>query len=598
MLYTIKAFFYLWLFMGILIAETDQRFIKEIILEGNDNVSMNEVLYIVRQRPPNFFFRKPMFDDRLLRLDALTLKNYYHSKGFLDVKIEDSFTEIQISDKKYVNILFKINEGKQYYLSKVDISGNVLINRERIKELLGLYLKKPYDPVGLNDNLYLLENEYHELGKLYFDVSIKDLISDSVLVDININEGNNYYLRNTSFEKTGNIDSSLVLRELKYKTGDLYSKSTMDKTSKHLREIGIFSTANLTPTKVADSDSLVDIFIDMKRYKQREWNSSGGLVPISFAEGANEIDAVSATIEWRDRAFLNSTKQFSMKLLAGFTIDTSFVASRLRYDASLSTNWFLGIRFPTKIIGYYEKFIFGKATDLPQGIDRFGTNLAQRIQLKGRSYFETRTIWERFSDRAEDNIEERSISLKINIDRKDDPLFTKKGYLVQGLIKKAGFDGSREYFKTDLTFQSYSSLLKGPVFAMRIQYGRLWQWNPEYEDYSFEKFYLGGSTSMRGWQVLKFSVNDEGEPNGGSRRLMTNFELRQHLYKSFGMTLFADGGFLSDEPSGYNLFEELKWDVGIGLTFETPLGPARFDYAIQVDDRNKQQFNIGVQNLF
>ena len=76
MLYTIKAFFYLWLFMGILIAETDQRFIKEIILEGNDNVSMNEVLYIVRQRPPNFFFRKPMFDDRLLRLDALTLKNY------------------------------------------------------------------------------------------------------------------------------------------------------------------------------------------------------------------------------------------------------------------------------------------------------------------------------------------------------------------------------------------------------------------------------------------------------------------------------------------------------------------------------------------
>ena len=103
---------------------------------------------------------------------------------------------------------------------------------------------------------------------------------------------------------------------------------------------------------------------------------------------------------------------------------------------------------------------------------------------------------------------------------------------------------------------------------------------------------------MRGWQVLKFSVNDEGEPNGGSTRLMTNFELRQHLYKSFGMTLFADGGFLSDEPSGYNLFEELKWDVGIGLTFETPLGPARFDYAIQVDDRNKQQFNIGVQNLF
>ena len=598
MIYIIKAVFYLCIFMGFSRSETDPRFINKVLLEGNDNVTMNEVLYIVRQRPPNFFFRKPKFDDRLLRLDALTLKNYYHSKGFLDVKINDSFKEIEISNKKYVDILFSIDEGKQFFLSKVNIVGNDIIEEERIREVLGLSLKEPYNPVGLNDNLYLLENEYHEQGKLFFDVSIKDVVDDSVIVDITINEGDNYYVRNTTFERAGNIDSSLVLRELVYKSGDRYTKSTMDKTSKHLREIGIFSTASLIPVKVTDSDSLVDIYIDLKRYKQREWNSSGGLVPISFAEGANEIDAVSATIEWRDRAFLNSPNQFSMKLLAGFTVDTSFVASRLRSDASLSTNWFFGIRFPTKIIGYYEKFTFGKATDLPEGIDRFGGNLAQRIQLKGRSYFETRTIWEGFSDRSEENIEERSISLKINIDRKDDPLFTKNGYLIQGLIKKAGFEGSREYFKTDLTFQSYLSLSKGPVYAMRIQYGSLWQWNPEYEDYSFEKFYLGGSTSMRGWQVLKFNVNEQGEPYGGTTRLMTNIELRQHLYKSLGMTLFADGGILSDEPLKSNFLGELKWDLGIGLTFETPLGPARLDYAIQIDNKNSQQFNIGVQNLF
>ena len=133
---------------------------------------------------------------------------------------------------------------------------------------------------------------------------------------------------------------------------------------------------------------------------------------------------------------------------------------------------------------------------------------------------------------------------------------------------------------------------------MRIQYGRLWQWDSEYEDYSFEKFYLGGSTSMRGWQVLKFNVNEQGEPYGGTTRLMTNIELRQHLYKSLGMTLFADGGILSDKPLGSNFLGELKWDLGIGLTFETPLGPARLDYSIQIDNKSSQQFNIGVQNLF
>ena len=100
MKYIIKVVFHLWIFSGILKSETDQRLINKVLLEGNDNVTMNEVLYIVRQRPPNFFFRKPKFDDRLLRLDALTLKNYYHSKGFLEVKINDSFKEVEVSKKK------------------------------------------------------------------------------------------------------------------------------------------------------------------------------------------------------------------------------------------------------------------------------------------------------------------------------------------------------------------------------------------------------------------------------------------------------------------------------------------------------------------
>ena len=112
MIYIIKAVFYLWIFMDISKSETDPRFINKVLLEGNDNVTMNEVLYIVRQRPPNFFFRKPKFDDRLLRLDALTLKNYYHSKGFLDVKINDSFKEIKNFIKENQSQIFMLKVQK------------------------------------------------------------------------------------------------------------------------------------------------------------------------------------------------------------------------------------------------------------------------------------------------------------------------------------------------------------------------------------------------------------------------------------------------------------------------------------------------------
>ena len=598
MIRNFKAYICPLILMGTIYGQDDQYFINDLKIEGNESISKNEILFIVRQRPPNFFFRRPKFDPRLLRLDALTLKNYYYSKGFLDVVINESYTVKDNSNKNnFVNILYNVVEGKQYHLSKVDINGNELISQKKVTKLLGLKINAPYNPVGLNDNLYLLENEYQKLGKLFATITLKDEIKDSVEIKIDIDEGKYIYINNTRIERKGNIDSAIVMRELNYESGDLFSKIKVDKSSKQLRELGIFSTANIYPEKVSKSDTLVNMVIDLRRYKQREWNSSGGYDPISFAEGAPELSALSATIEWRNRAFFNSSKQFSTKIMAGIPFEVDFVAPRLRYDVSLSSNWFLGIRFPTKIVGYYERFIIYEEQEYQESIDRFGTNLTQRFRLKGRSYVETKSLWEYFADASEDNIQERSVSLKVNIDRKDDPLFTKEGLLFSGVIKSAGFGGSRAYSKIDLTFNTYYPLTKRSVFAMRIQFGKLWGWDNKYDDYSFEKFYLGGSTSMRGWEVLRFSEDENNEPNGETIRLMTNIEIRQKIYKSFGMTIFSDGGLLA-EVFPKEFYSELIWDSGIGITIDTPLGPARLDYAIQLNDFSKQKLQLGVQNLF
>lgn len=584
--------------MGIIYGQDDHYFIKDLEIEGNESISKNEILFVVRQRPPNFFFRRPKFDPRLLRLDALTLKNYYYSKGFLDVVINESYhVNDNLNKYKLVDILYKVVEGKQYHLSKVHITGNDLISKKKISKILGLKIDSPYNPVGLNDNLYLLENEYQNLGKLFAKITVKDEIKDSVEIKIDIDEGKYIYINNTRIEKKGNIDSEIVFRELNYDSGDLFTKIKVDKSSKQLRELGIFSTANIYPERSSISDTLVNMVIDLRRYKQREWNSSGGYDPISFAEGAPELSALSATIEWRNRAFFNTSKQFSTAIMVGIPFEVDFVAPRLRYDVSLSSNWFLGIRFPTRIVGYFERFIIYEEQKYQESIDRLGTNLTQRFRLKGRSYVETKSLWEYFADASEDNIQERSVSLKLNIDKKDDPLFTKKGFLFKGVIKSAGFGGSRSYSKMDITLNTYYPLTKRSVFAMRIQFGKLWGWDENYDDYSFEKFYLGGSTSMRGWEVLRFSENENKEPNGETIRLMTNIEIRQKIYKSFGMTVFSDGGLLA-EVFPKEFYSELIWDSGIGITVDTPLGPARLDYAIQLNDFSKQKLQLGVQNLF
>ena len=348
----IKTFTIFLIFISKGFSEPDNSYIRSIQLNGNENVSLNEILYLVRQRPPNFFFRRPKFNPRLLKLDALTLKNYYHSKGFLDVEIKNSYE----NEKNSVDIKYDIIEGKRYYLSKVNVEGNKLINDHNIKKILGLKVGNPYNPVFINDNLYKIENEYHELGKLFMEIIIEDQILDSVQVNIKINEGKNIYVKNTYIENNGDIDTSLIIRELIYGDDEIFSKRKVDISTRRLREMNVFSLVNIVPVKVINSDSLVNMVVELDNYKQREWNSIGGYDPIQFADGAEPIPAISVTTEWRNRSFFNSPTQFSTKLLAGIPVEEEFIIPRIRYDVSLSSNWFLGIRFPTKITAYYETF--------------------------------------------------------------------------------------------------------------------------------------------------------------------------------------------------------------------------------------------------
>ena len=75
----------------------------------------------------------------------------------------------------------------------------------------------------------------------------------------------------------------------------------------------MYSLVNFVPVAKAGSDSLVDMVIELKPFKQREWNSTGGYDPIRFAEGAEPIPA-SATIEWKNRSIFESPTQFSNQI--------------------------------------------------------------------------------------------------------------------------------------------------------------------------------------------------------------------------------------------------------------------------------------------
>ena len=78
---------------------------------------------------------------------------------------------------------------------------------------------------------------------------------------------------------------------------------------------------------------------------------------------------------------------------------------------------------------------------------------------------------------------------------------------------------------------------------------------------------------------------------------MTNIELRTNLYKSVGLTIFGDGGILTNEVTSIS-YQNMKWNIGLGVTIKTPLGPFRIDYAQRLKEIDESRIQLGVQSLF
>ncbi len=596
--------------------------INSVTISGNNSIPQKELMPLLRQRPSNFSFtfKGTSFNNRLLKMDAITIKNYFISKGFLLVDVKESY---EIIDEK-ADINFNVFEGKQFFVSKVMISGNKNLSGTQIKSILNLWEGEPFNSVLLNERVAELQKRLEYFSRLFSTIEIEPIISDSVEVILVINEGEDVYINNTFIEGIEVSDSNLVLRELLYDLGDYYDPDVIQKSKRRLRETGIYSMVNLVPVKVPDSDSLVNIIISLNKYKQREWLSVGGYEPVEFYEGLDPLPALGGFIEWRNRSIFKTNSNFSTKFLIGLPWETNFNLPRLRYDIGFDTNWILGIRWPTKVSSFYETLINYDQENIDQ-VERYGLEMSQLIMLDERSYFQNITVWENFSDNNTNenlisvvdgldlnknstsvkNLQQRSLSFRLHLDKKDDSLFPKSGYLIDIYLKSTGYflGGERDYRKFDFSFSSFHSIKRKFILAIRSKIGRLWSWDQSDIDYSYEKFYLGGSSNMRGWEILKYKTENGsgGAPVGGIYRFLTNLELRIQLNESLGINIFYDGGILSDNYQNFKK-AQMGWDTGIGFTISTPLGPVRLDYAIPFLDDNIKfengKINFGVQYLF
>ncbi len=115
------------------------------------------------------------------------------------------------------------------------------------------------------------------------------------------------------------------------------------------------------------------------------------------------------------------------------------------------------------------------------------------------------------------------------------------------------------------------------------------------------RFYAGGGQSVRGYAHQALSPREDDDILGGRSLVETSLELRQRLGRSFGLVGFLDGGgaFKDEHPP---LDDTLRWGVGAGVRYFTPVGPLRVDIGLPLNPRDgiddDWQFYISIGQAF
>ena len=114
-----------------------------------------------------------------------------------------------------------------------------------------------------------------------------------------------------------------------------------------------------------------------------------------------------------------------------------------------------------------------------------------------------------------------------------------------------------------------------------------------------ERFYSGGSNSVRGWgRSMLGPVSSVNKPLGGNSQAEASAELRYPLYKMLHGVVFYDIG---NVWSDYLTFpwSELRHAGGAGLRFQTPIGPIRMDLAWPLGEgKRSMQVHVSIGQAF
>ena len=572
-------------------AQPRQFVIKKIIVQGNSYFSAKKIKSQTTYTKSWInIFSRPKILPRRIEENVFAIDSLYHVNGFWEATTSISY-QVDSTDNKAV-VFINIYEGVQTRLNNLTVRGGIEnLNAKARKSLSSLKSGAPLDRSKLALIIFETKAVYANNGYPYAEINPLIIQSeDKKIADVilEISPGDLVIFGDVELQGFKLTQSYVGKRELTFKKGEIYKREKVITSQQRLYSTGLFNYISLEAKDAKAKPRQPDFIL---RVIERKRN----YISFKVAAGQDSLKDLTADFlgEWGNKNLWGSGKKFSLSASSRYAIISKLQNIKNRFKISFVEPWFLGTRTPLGLDFFYDPGI--KSVIQPYRIEEFGANVSltreirqtTRVWLGGS--FQQITIFDiapadEIAFRQEEGINERrKISLSFENDTRSNIFIPLGGSLTQIYLENVGgaLGGDNNFFKMVVSWSRYfeaEKLKKFKVWATRLKLGYIKDLPPTNYVPTFDRFYMGGASSIRGYVENSIGAKDSsGIPLGGNILGLANLEYRSDWFWKFGWNFFVDYGNIWSETEHIS-FRNIRLTAGIGIQYFSPLGPIRLDY--------------------
>jgi len=558
------------------ITEGDKVRIKEIEFEGNETFSDEDLEDELKTSEKGFFSwitSSGELNKEDLEQDVSKLTAFYQNNGFVQARIGEP--EITFKDN-WIYIKIKVHEGPRFEVGNVTLEGDLIMPEDQLMMRVLITEEAYFNREILRKDVVSLTDIYSDQGYAYADIIPKldeDMENQVVHINIKINKGSPVFFEKIIIGGNTRTRDKVIRRQFEVYEGELFSGKRLRRSVRNLHRLGYFEDVQVDTRKGSGDDQMI-LNIDVKEKSTGTFSVGGGYSSVEKFFGTASIterNLFGRGLTLDLKANVGSvTQRVSVDLMEPWLFDTPLSAGVQLYTWNFdydtyekdSTGGSIRAGYPI----YTDTRLFLKYTYDIADVINIDEDAAQSIkELAGKNTTS-------------------AILGSLYYDTRDRFFYTTRGQDHEVSVEYAGLGGDITFIKYLGKLSVYFPLVKGLVGFINTEGGYVTNHgNGLLPDY--DKFYMGGIHSLRGYEWREVSATDEnGDDIGGNSFVQLNAEIHIPLLKEQGVlgVLFFDTGNVFGEGESIDL-GNLRQTAGYGIRWNSPMGPIRLERGHIID---------------